>query len=139
MEGCGSTEAREVSEGFLEEVLLGSPGQGWREFQRTTGKETRVSWAHLPGLTYPAQELSFLRPVGTGPPHSGAQGRREACFPRPRVGSRPAAACSPQSLKGKGKEGRLSTHPPPRFLHLQESREGHAGELSASFLSCQVG
>lgn len=39
VEGCGSPEAREVREGFLEEVP-GSPGQGWREFQRTLRKGT---------------------------------------------------------------------------------------------------
>ena len=32
--------ARQVREGFLEEVLSGSPGRGWKELQRTPWKRT---------------------------------------------------------------------------------------------------
>lgn len=34
----GGHLAREISEGFLEEVLSGSPGQGWRELSENPGE-----------------------------------------------------------------------------------------------------
>ena len=60
----GGHLAREISEGFLEEVLSGSPGQGWRELSENPGERDLA----FPGPEWWSASSSLLStvPVGGG-------------------------------------------------------------------------
>lgn len=119
--------AKEVSKGFLEEALSGSPGQGWRELW---GKRPK---AHRP--THP--KFCVLHRAWRRPVIPWCSGRTGSSLSQARSGAQPAAACSPQSPWGEAQK--LQPQHPPRLLHLRETKQGHVAELSASSSSCQVG